>query len=63
MITTSKLSEDSTYHVERPVNGLWMRVTGDFGNYDTARKIADENAGRRVVMTRTTRFVCEEGIS
>lgn len=63
-ITTEKLDETMVFHVLRG-DGTQSRATVD---YETARAWAhrqderrDGRPGSRVVMTRTMRFVCEDG--
>jgi hypothetical protein len=61
MITTAKLTELDQFVVERlDANGVsWSPITKPVADYDLARQWAD-NPDRRVVLIRTTRYVCED---
>jgi len=59
MITTERLSDHDVYYVEREVRpGHWQVITRAAANYETAVAWAHA-ANDRVVLRRTTVFVCE----
>lgn len=61
-ITTEVLDVVETFHTEGMTNSQWRQISRTTDNFELAAAWADRPfATHRVVMTRTTRFVCVDG--
>lgn len=63
MITTERLGERAVFHVQRETNpGVWTLLARNASSFEQAKEWAARfNGPLRIVMERTTAFVCEDG--